>query len=167
MTNRIFRLNTELNCPVKRIFLIMPLSVPHSLVPWPPVYLFTCFHFSSLSIVYLLRSWRPTCHQQTYLCLMAVGAFSTRPAADRRPGGLRGEQREGLSGQAGLLSITMPIETAAQGPVLLGQIRPPDRAALESDPTHRSGGDRQYVTKQLPPLFIPSCWICPRNMSFF
>lgn len=33
----------------------------------------------------------------------------------------------GLSGMAGLASITMPIETAAQSSVLHSQIRPPDK----------------------------------------
>lgn len=33
----------------------------------------------------------------------------------------------GLSGMAGLASITMPIETAAHSSVLQSQIRPPDK----------------------------------------
>lgn len=53
-----------------------------------------------------------------------------------------GRTEGGLSGMAGLASITMPIETAAQSSVLHSQIRPPDRAALQSDPTHHNGWDR-------------------------
>lgn len=85
-------------------------------------------------------------------CLMVVGVFSTTPAANRKPGGLQGEQREGLSGKAGLPSITMPIETAAQSSALHSQIRPPDRAARSSETplSTMDGTDKtQYVTEQL------------------
>lgn len=50
------------------------------------------------------------------------------------------EQGEGLS-------ITMPIETAAQSPVLHSQIRPPDRAALQLDPTHYNGWGRAETVR--------------------
>lgn len=53
----------------------------------------------------------------------------------------------GLSGMAGLASITMPIETAAQSSVLHSQIRPLDKKALQLDPTHYNGGEKiRYVT---------------------
>lgn len=64
--------------------------------------------------------------------------------------GCRGEQREGLSGQAGLPSITMPIETAAQSLALHSPIRPPDKEALQLDPTQYNGGEKtRYVTNNL------------------
>lgn len=69
------------------------------------------------------------------------------PVANRKPDGLQGEQKEGLSGKAGLPSITMPIETAAQSPMLHSQIRPPDRAALQLDPTHYNGCDRPETVR--------------------
>ncbi len=78
---------------------------------------------------------------------MVVGAFSTTPAANRNPNGLQGEQREGLSGKAGLPSITMPIETAAQSHALQSQIRPPDRVGKQLDPTHYNGGDRPETVR--------------------
>lgn len=69
------------------------------------------------------------------LMSMVVGTFSRTPGAKWNPDRQQGEQRRGLSAKAGLSSITMPIETAAQtaaqSPALLGQIRPPDRAALQ------------------------------------
>lgn len=53
----------------------------------------------------------------------------------------------GLSGMAGLASITMSIETAAQSSVLHSQIRPLDKKALQLDPTHYNGGVKiRYVT---------------------
>lgn len=68
--------------------------------------MYTCLpadsQFSSHLVLYLPQSWRPTCHQQTCWCLMVVGAFSTLPAANGKPDGLQGEQREGLSRKAGL-----------------------------------------------------------------
>lgn len=92
-------------------------------------------------------------------CLMVVGVFPTTPAANMRPGGLQGQQREGLSGKAGLPSITMPIETAAQSSALHSQIRPPDRAAQQWDPFYYNGWDQtQYVTDNSDshPRFSPS-----------
>lgn len=66
---------------------------------------------------YLLHPWWSSCHQQTHLCLMAGRVFSTMPGANRKPSGGKREQREGLSGTAGLPSITMPIEAAAQSQI--------------------------------------------------
>lgn len=125
----------------------MPPSNPQFSRPVLPIpHLCTCLpapsHFSPLCALYLLQSWRPTCHLQTCWFLMAVGAFPTTPAASRMPDGLRGEQREGLSGTAGLPSITMPIETAAPSPALRSQIRPPDRAAQRRGPSLHNGWDR-------------------------
>lgn len=51
-----------------------------------------------------------------------------------------GRTEGGLSGMAGLASVTMPIETAAQSPALHSLIRPPDKDALQLDPTHYNGG---------------------------
>lgn len=89
-TNRIFRLNTKLNYWVKMpifrydsINFTIPSIPVHPLPPISP----------PLSIVYLPQSWRSTCHQQTSLCLMVVGAFSGTPAANRRPSGAAGENR--------------------------------------------------------------------------
>lgn len=47
-----------------------------------------------------------------------------------------GRTEGGLSGMAGLASTAMPIEAAAQSLVLHSQIRPPDKEALQLDPTH-------------------------------
>lgn len=58
-----------------------------------------------------------------------------------------GRTEGGLSGMAGLASITMPMETAAQSSALHSQIRPPDKGALQLDPTHyNGGGETRYVT---------------------
>lgn len=62
---------------------------------------------------------------------MAVGTVFTMPPAGRTGGGF----------------ITMPIETAAQSPVLHSQIRPPDRAALQLDPTHYNGWGRAETVR--------------------
>lgn len=64
--------------------------------------------------------------------------FSMMLAANKR----QGEQREGLSGKAGLPTITVPIKTAEQSPSLNNQIRPADRAAPQLDPTHSNKWDR-------------------------
>lgn len=47
-----------------------------------------------------------------------------------------GRTEGGLSGMAGLASTAVPIEAAAQSLVLHSQIRPPDKEALQLDPTH-------------------------------
>lgn len=58
-----------------------------------------------------------------------------------------GRTEGGLSGMAGLASITMPIETAAQSSALHSQIRPPDKEALQLDPIHYNGGEKtRYMT---------------------
>lgn len=82
----------------------------------PPV---TAFRASSV-----IPPW--TCHQQ-HLSLIAMGTFSVTPAAKNEACRSARRTEGGLSGMAGLASITMPIETAAQSSVLHGQIRPPDR----------------------------------------
>lgn len=114
-----------------------------SILPFPP-YLFTrCLLF--LPPLHRLSSPVMEVHLSPADEFMSNGCGSifwdacSKQEAQR---GCRGEQREGLSGQAGLPSITMPIETAAQSSVLHSQIRPPDRAALQSDPTHHNGWDR-------------------------
>ncbi|KAK5864549.1 hypothetical protein PBY51_015785 [Eleginops maclovinus] len=71
------------------------------------------------------------------------------PGAKRKPDRLQGEQREGLSPKAGLASVTMPIQTAAQSLALLGQIRPPDRAAPQLDPTQQWTGQTREIHPKL------------------
>lgn len=89
---------------------------------------------------------------------MVVGPLSTLPAANQESDRLLGEQREGLSGKAGLPSITPPIETTGQSLVLRRQIRPPDAAALlpDSPLDNERTSQRQYMTN------IPSsvCTCC-------
>ncbi|KAK5924809.1 hypothetical protein CgunFtcFv8_017390 [Champsocephalus gunnari] len=99
------------------------------------------------------------------LMSMVVGTFSRTPGAKWNPDRQQGEQRRGLSAKAGLSSITMPIETAAQtaaqSPALLGQIRPPDRAALQLDPTHYNGQTRESTSPKTPtafPISRPRCF---------
>lgn len=64
----------------------------------------------------------------------------------------------------------MPIETAAQSPVLHSQIRPPDRAALQLDPTHYNGWGRAETVRDqqlwqsstiLPSSHRPCCHTTP------
>ena len=50
-----------------------------------------------------------------------------------------GRTEGGLSGMAGLASITMPIEKAAQSLALRSPIRPPDKEELQQDPTQYNG----------------------------
>lgn len=76
-----------------------------------------------------------------------------------------GRTEGGLSGMAGLASITMPIETAAQSLALRSQIRPPDKEALQLDPTHYNEGEKtRYMTNnhwQFAPVkyFTFSLWV--------
>lgn len=57
-----------------------------------------------------------------------------------------GRTEGGLSGMAGLASITMPIETAAQSSALHSQIRPRDKETLQPDPTLNGGEKTRYMT---------------------
>lgn len=72
---------------------------------------------------------------------MAMGAFFFLQCLQQE------EQGEGLSEKTGPPSITMPIETAAQSTALRSQIRPPDRAALQLDPTHHNGWSRAETVR--------------------
>ena len=95
------------------------------------------------------------------LMYMVVGTFSRTPGAKWNPDRQQREQRGGLSAKAGLASITMPIETAAQSPALLGQIRPPDRATLQLDTTHYNGQTRESTSPKTPtafPISRPRCF---------
>lgn len=67
----------------------------------------------------------------------------------------QGEQRDGLSGKAGLPTITVPVKTAEQSPLLNNQIRIPDRPALQLDPTHWNKWDRPETVHDRPILFSP------------
>lgn len=83
------------------------------------------FHFSSLSIIYLLQSWWSPRRRQTYSCLMVVCEGFSSPACLQHTGSLTacGENSDAgwvfwrgwgwLSGMAGLRTIARLIETAA------------------------------------------------------
>jgi len=104
------------------------------------------------------------------------GTFSTTPAANRKPDRLQGEHRECLSQKAGLLSIAMPMEAAAQSPALRSQIRStaatPHSPHKGRDGPHRRRDRRLWQTLPLLALrVVPynSCSIClnsPKDPSY-
>lgn len=149
-----FRLKIKLNDLVKSLFLhcasinSLILTYPPLPRPMPSVYLFTYY----IPVLYLLQSWGTTCHQQTCWCLMAVGLFLWHL---QQTGILTG-CRECLSPNAGLPSIPMPIETAAQRLVPRTQITSPEKPRCSQTPPRppslqRTGRSTETTWPRTPP----------------
>lgn len=109
-------------------------------------------HFSSLSNVYLFQSWWSSC--QTCSCLMMMGTFSIKPAANRKLEG----QREGFiwDGRPSCYHLTNRNGSAASG------VLPPDnvsRQQLCSYSTLHMNGNGPDTPFDCPPppkkLFFP------------
>lgn len=122
-------------------------------------------HFSSLSNVYLFQWWWSSC--QTCSCLMMMGTFSIKPAANRKLEG----QREGFiwDGRPSCYHLANRNGSAASG------VLPPDnvsRQQLSSYSTLRMNGNGpdKWFDCPSPPkkLFFPhNIGMVPHSWSFF
>lgn len=145
----------------------MPPSIPQFPCPNPPptCHLSTCL---PASFPFLLppRSLSPPVMEANLSpadVLMSNGCGSINRQRPQQTGSLKGCRENswgGLSGKAGRLSITVPMEKAARSPALHGQIRPPDGAAQQLDPTHDNGWDRADAVRdrQVCPASRPLCF---------